>query len=436
MIIVIQHVVVELSPVGAGIVDVARPIEQVFDVGGVRIPGTRVLVVGTTLAVVAVMMLAIYHSGQGRALRASAVDPDTAALMGIPVRRYIMIVFLIGSALAGLGGALMIGLFPIDPFVGGRFVIKAFAVALVGGLGNPLGAVLAAVFLGLAEAMGTQYFKPEWSESYAFVLVLIILLLRPQACSPACRDRPHDEPPHATAEAGEGGMTAIRLDQVAPQACRSLAGTTPERVVVLVGAGLFILLIPEFTTSRFLFLASVAGTTAVVACGLAVIFGQAGILSIAHAGLWAIGAYTGAIFHREFGWSYWAVLPLAMIFASFAAALLAYPALRIRGHFFLIATFAFGELVRIVLENGAGFESGRRLGLIVSGGIPDFFGIGLQSANSIYYVTVAYIAIAIFAVWFIRRSSLGFTLRAIRENEDLAESVGIHLARNKILAFT
>lgn len=211
---------------------------------------------------------------------------------------------------------------------------------------------------------------------------------------------------------------------------------TVERLVVIIGVGLFILLIPEFTTSRHLFLATVTGTTAIAVYGLAVIFGQAGILSLAHAGLWAIGAYTGAIFFREFGWSYWAVLPLGIIFASIAAALLAYPALRIRGHFFLIATFGFGELVRIVLENGGGFESGRRLGLIVQGGMPDFFGIGLQSANSIYYVTVAYLVIAIFAVYLIRRSGFGATMRAVRENEDLSESIGIRIARTKILAFT
>ncbi len=179
LIVVLQHLLVELSPAGASIVDIPRPIEQVFNVGGVHIPGTRVLVVGITFAVVIAMLLAIYRSGSGRALRASAIDRETASLMGIPVRRYITIVFVVGSLLAGLGGALMIGLFPIDPFIGSRFVIKAFAVALVGGLGNPAGAVLAAVFLGLAEAMGTQYFKPEWSESYAFVLMIIILLVKP-----------------------------------------------------------------------------------------------------------------------------------------------------------------------------------------------------------------------------------------------------------------
>ncbi len=231
-------------------------------------------------------------------------------------------------------------------------------------------------------------------------------------------------------------MKTVARNRIAEALSGPQRWTTAERVVVIVGVGIFILLLPEFTTSRHLFLATVTGTTAIAVYGLAVIFGQAGILSLAHAGLWAIGAYTGAIFFREFGWSYWAVLPLGIVFASIAAALLAYPALRIRGHFFLIATFGFGELVRIVLENGGGFESGRRLGLIVQGGMPDFFGIGLQSANSIYYVTVAYLVIAILAVYLIRRSGFGATMRAVRENEDLSESIGIRIARTKILAFT
>ena len=231
-------------------------------------------------------------------------------------------------------------------------------------------------------------------------------------------------------------MKTVATNQITEALSAPRRLPTAERVIAIIGLGIFILLLPEFTTSRHLFLATVTGTTAIAVYGLAIIFGQAGILSLAHAGLWAIGAYTGAIFFREFGWSYWAVLPLSIVFSSIAAALLAYPALRIRGHFFLIATFGFGELVRIVLENGGGFESGRRLGLIVQGGMPDFFGIGLQSANSIYYVTVAYLVIAILAVYLIRRSDFGATMRAVRENEDLAESIGIRIARTKILAFT
>ena len=215
--------------------------------------------------------------------------------------------------------------------------------------------------------------------------------------------------------------------------------TSLDRIVVGIAVAVFILLLPEFTISRHLFLATVTGTTAIVAYGLAVIFGQAGILSLAHAGLWAIGAYSGGIMSREFGMSYWEVLPIGIVFATVAAAILAYPALRIRGHFFLISTFAFGELVRIVLENGQGFHSGRRLGIIIgadSQGLPPFLGIPLESAASVYWVTVALLTIAMGAFLLIRRSGFGATLRAIRENEDLAESVGIRLARHKIIAFS
>ncbi len=165
---------------GATTIAVPKPIAAVWTVSEVRIPATRVLIVIATIVVVAFAVAAIYRTGLGRALRASASDRDTAGLMGIPVRRYITAVFVIGSGVAGLGGALLIGQFAIDPFIGGRFVIKGFAVALVGGLGNPVGAVLAAIILGLGEAMGAGYFKTEWTESYAFILMIVVLLIRPQ----------------------------------------------------------------------------------------------------------------------------------------------------------------------------------------------------------------------------------------------------------------
>ena len=71
---------------------------------------------------------------------------------------------MVGSAIAGLGGALLISFFPVSPFVGANFVIKGFAVAIIGGLGNVTGAVLAALFLGLLESMSQGYFAPAWTQ--------------------------------------------------------------------------------------------------------------------------------------------------------------------------------------------------------------------------------------------------------------------------------
>ncbi len=110
-------------------------------IGGIDIIAMRAIVVALTAVVVAITYFGISRSRYGMALRASIADQDTAALMGIPVRRYVTGVFVYGSVLAGFGGALMIALFPITPFTGSVVIIRGFAVSLIGGLGNVGGAV-------------------------------------------------------------------------------------------------------------------------------------------------------------------------------------------------------------------------------------------------------------------------------------------------------
>ena len=178
LIIVLQHFVAGLWTSDAQ--TIPRPVNTIWEVGEIRILATRIMVIAITIGLLLVSFYALQRTRYGRALRASAADRDTAALMGIPVRRYIMTIFVIGSAIAGIGGALLIALFPMSPFVGGTFVIKGFAVAIIGGLGNVTGAVLAALVLGLLEAMSAGYFAPAWTNAYAFGLMIIILLVRPQ----------------------------------------------------------------------------------------------------------------------------------------------------------------------------------------------------------------------------------------------------------------
>ncbi len=178
LIIILQHFVADIFTSEQQAIQ--KPIETIWSVGDVRVPAMRVFVIGATAALILGLYLGINKSRWGRALRASAADRETAALMGIPVRRYIMLVFFAGSAIAGLGGALLISLFPVTPFVGSSFVIKGFAVAIIGGLGNVTGAVIAALLLGLLEAMSAGYFAPEWVNAYAFGLMIVILLVRPR----------------------------------------------------------------------------------------------------------------------------------------------------------------------------------------------------------------------------------------------------------------
>jgi len=177
LIVLLQHVVILFW--NANQKSIPRPLNAIWDVGGVRIAAVRVMVIAVTAAVVALTFFMITRSRYGRALRASVEDRDTAALMGIPVRRYITGVFVFGSALAGLGGALLIALFPITPFTGGTIVMKGFAVALIGGLGNLTGAVVAGLILGLVEGFSAGYGLSEWTDAYSFALMIIVLLVRP-----------------------------------------------------------------------------------------------------------------------------------------------------------------------------------------------------------------------------------------------------------------
>jgi branched-chain amino acid transport system permease protein len=100
--------------------------------------------------------------------------------MGIPVRKYVTGVFIYGSVLAGLGGALMIALFPITPFTGSVVIIRGFAVSLIGGLGNVGGAVVGGLILGLVDALSAGYGFPEWTDAYSLVVMIVILIVRPQ----------------------------------------------------------------------------------------------------------------------------------------------------------------------------------------------------------------------------------------------------------------
>jgi branched-chain amino acid transport system permease protein len=176
--VILQHVVIRIfNEVQKTIPD---PVGQVWVIGGVNIIAMRAIVVAITAIVVAVTYFGISRSRYGIALRASIADQDTAALMGIPVRKYVTGVFIYGSLLAGLGGAVMIALFPITPFTGSVVIIRGFAVSLIGGLGNVGGAVVGGLLLGLVDGLSAGYGSPEWTDAYSLVLMIAVLIIRPQ----------------------------------------------------------------------------------------------------------------------------------------------------------------------------------------------------------------------------------------------------------------
>ncbi len=186
--------------------------------------------------------------------------------------------------------------------------------------------------------------------------------------------------------------------------------------------------------NRVLSLAISAGINVVALYGLSLLFGQTGILSMGHAALVGVGAYASAILMRDFGIGFWGALPIAGLAAAAFAIVVGIPSLRVSGHHFVIMTFAFGQLLTIVLTNG-GEYTGAATGLSILEPVT-LFGVNMGSELPRFYVmVVGFVALAAVASWAMINSSYGRTLRAIRENEKLAASLGIDVGRHKIGAF-
>ncbi|XPV68747.1 MAG: branched-chain amino acid ABC transporter permease [Halarcobacter sp.] len=132
----------------------------------------------------AVVMIALYFfinkTKIGTAIRATAIDQDAAKLMGINVNRIIMTIFIIGSMLGAIGG-LFIGIYyrGLTFDMGWLYGLSAFIAAIIGGIGSIPGAMLGGLLLGLFNAMIAGYISTEWAEAFTYILLIIILIVRP-----------------------------------------------------------------------------------------------------------------------------------------------------------------------------------------------------------------------------------------------------------------
>ena len=149
-------------------------------VGPISVWLVRILVIATAAVLMVLLTVWVRRSRTGKAIRAVSFDREAAAMMGVDVDRVIMMVFLIGSALAGVGGV-MVGLvfgriFHLMGFVAG---LKAFTAAVLGGIGSIPGAMLGGLLIGFAEAYTTGYISSTFQNLIVFGVLIVVLLVRP-----------------------------------------------------------------------------------------------------------------------------------------------------------------------------------------------------------------------------------------------------------------
>jgi branched-chain amino acid transport system permease protein len=203
---------------------------------------------------------------------------------------------------------------------------------------------------------------------------------------------------------------------------------------VLVPVGLLILFPLIFSSGQNVTFATTAVIYAIIASGLGLLYGQLGVLSMSQVLLWGIGSYTCAILITDHGWTFWTVLPVCLFGTAAAGALTSLPALRLRGHYLLIAGFILTEIGEVV-EGQASF-TGAAEGKLVSGVPHAFLGLNLGSLKGYYYLCVACLILAVLLSAVIGARRIGRRFLAIRENASLAQTLGIDPRRQLVVGFT
>ena len=243
--------------------------------------------------------------------------------------------------------------------------------------------------------------------------------------------------------AGKPFTLAPSVERVAAPFFIGLLFAYPMLVLFGLGAGGSIKWIDNFGIQILIYI--------MLGWGLNIVVGLAGLLDLGYVAFYAVGAYSYALLAKTFGLSFWMLLPLAGILASFWGIILGFPVLRLRGDYLAIVTLAFGEIIRLILINWVDF-SGGYAGI---SGIPrpTLFGIPFNASDQgfaatfglefspihrtifLYYVILALALLTAFVTLRLRRLPIGRAWEALREDEIACRSLGINTTNTKLTAF-
>lgn len=147
---------------------------------GYTFPGTHLMAAALTGVIAVLLFLFLDKTRSGKAIRAVAGNRVAAELVGIPTTRVLALAFGLGVALACVSGALIATMFPFTVLSGSSYQLKSFVVTILGGLGNPAGALLGGIALGLIEGLATPFMPVSWTSVIEFVVFVLVLIAFPR----------------------------------------------------------------------------------------------------------------------------------------------------------------------------------------------------------------------------------------------------------------
>lgn len=388
-------------------------------ISGVRVTAKDLGVVGLAIAAAVGVWLFLRHTRAGRAIRAIAQNVELARILGVDLDAAVRTTFLVGGGLAGLA-AFVFATYYTHPFgsAGAQSGLIAFAAALLGGLGSPLGALAAGLGLGLAAAFSDYFLFARWTPVLLQGLLIVVLLLRPAAGA----DSDEDALPASPMAAGRARWLAWAL---------------------LGGAAVYPFLDAALGW-RWLASATSLGIYALLAVGLHLLLGVAGRLDLGYAVSFGVGGYVTALLTNRYAGPLAASLPqpldFSVVLALSAGAAGLYGALigrltrRLRGDDLALVTLALGQIARQVLANTGGWLG--EGGSVAAIPPPTVLTVALTAPAARYGLVALSVAVAAFASRRLIHSRAGRAWRALSADEAAAASLGVDPAHHRGLAFS
>lgn len=159
---------------------IAPPVEGVLKLGSVFLPNYRLLILVIGASLIAGAWALLYRTALGAVLRATAHDHDMVATLGVPVAWVQRATFFVACALAAVSGVLLAPVYAIFPNMGHDFLLMAFAIVIVGGMGSVVGTVVAGLALAQVYTLSSLWIKPVWAETLVFLVMILVLVFRPK----------------------------------------------------------------------------------------------------------------------------------------------------------------------------------------------------------------------------------------------------------------
>lgn len=371
----------------------------------------------------------LQRSTTGKTLRAVAQDAQLAQLCGIHLDRAISRVFALGGALAG-AAAFGFVLYTTHPFGqhGAQSGLLAFTAAILGGIGSPIGALLAGLVLGVLAALSDYFLAAQWTPVLTESVLILLLLVRPTGLT--------------AQESAEDLSQAPLRDSLANRAGEPSAGWTRWASLSLLALAL---VYPALDTSLGLYKQSIVSgivILAVLALGLNLLLGYAGLLDLGYAASFGVGAYTAALLVNPWGQlagrvpqpvDFLVVLLVSGAVAALFGAVNGWLTLRLRSDYLAIVTLAFGHVVYQTVINLNAWTGG--IGGISALPAPQVLTFALQTPTERYYLALALVLLTLVVSQRLLHSRLGRAWRAIGDDEVAAASSGIDVLRVRVLAF-